>query len=215
MLGPKLLKKTGAYTALFGECILVDATAGAVTITLPTAAVGYAPISVKKTDGSANAVTVQRAGAATIDGATTYVLSAQYDSVQVIADGANWSVIGRRVAQLEAIGVALGDETTAVTAGVAKVTMRMPYAMKLTTVRSNLNAASSAGLPTVDINEGGASILSTKLSIDVGELTSVTAAAPPVLSDTALADDAEITFDVDVAGTGAKGLKVWLIGYRA
>jgi hypothetical protein len=30
-----------------------------------------------------------------------------------------------------------------------------------------------------------------------------------------LADDAEITFDVDVAGTGAKGAKITLIGTRA
>jgi hypothetical protein len=36
-----------------------------------------------------------------------------------------------------------------------------------------------------------------------------------VISDTALADDAEITVDIDTAGTGAKGAKVYLIGRRA
>lgn len=114
----------------------------------------------------------------------------------------------------ESIIVALGDETTAITVGAGKVTMRMPYAFKLTAVRASLTTASTAGTPTIDINEGGASILSTKLTIDVNEKTSVTAATAPVISDSDLADDAELTFDIDVAGTGAAGLKVVLIGYR-
>ncbi len=115
----------------------------------------------------------------------------------------------------EHIGVAVGDETTTITTGTAKVTFRMPFAMTLTAVRANLATASSSGTPTVDINEGGTTILSTKLTIDANELTSTTAATAAVISDSALADDAEITIDIDVAGTGAKGLKVWLIGTRA
>jgi hypothetical protein len=115
---------------------------------------------------------------------------------------------------IESIGIALSDETTAITTGTAKVTIRMPYAFTLTAVRANLNTASSSGIPTVDINEAGVSILSTKLTIDANEKTSTTAATAAVISDTSLADDAEITFDIDVAGTGAKGLKVWLIGSR-
>lgn len=113
------------------------------------------------------------------------------------------------------IGVALSDETTVLTSGVAKVTMRMPFALTVTSVRASLTTASSSGVPTFDINEGGVSILSTKLTIDATEKTSTTAATAAVLSDTALAADAEITFDVDVAGTGATGAKVWLLGTRA
>lgn len=113
------------------------------------------------------------------------------------------------------IGIAMSDETTAITAGTAKVTFRMPWAMTVTAVRASLTTASSSGNPTVDINEGGTSILSTKLSIDATELTSTTAATAAVISDSALADDAEITLDVDTAGTGAKGLKVWIIGTRS
>jgi len=112
------------------------------------------------------------------------------------------------------IGVALSDETTAITTGTAKVTIRMPFAMTLTGVRASLTTVSSSGLPTVDINEGGTTILSTKLTLDASEKTSTTAATAAVISDTALADDAEITFDIDVAGTGAAGLKIWLIGTR-
>lgn len=111
------------------------------------------------------------------------------------------------------IMVALSDETTAITTG-TKLTMRMPHDMTLTGVRASINTVSSSGVVTVDINEAGSSILSTKLTIDQGEKTSTTAATAAVISDSFLADDAEITFDVDTAGTGAKGLKVTLIGTR-
>jgi hypothetical protein len=113
--------------------------------------------------------------------------------------------------------VAMSDETTVITTGTAKVTMRAPYAFTLTGVRASVNTVSSSGLPTVDINEGagaGTTVLSTKLTIDASEFTSVTAAAAAVISDSAIADDAQLTFDIDVAGTGAKGLKVWVYGYR-
>ena len=113
--------------------------------------------------------------------------------------------------------IAMSDETTAITTGTAKVTMRAPYAFTLTGVRASVNTVSSSGLPTVDINEGagaGTTVLSTKLTIDASEFTSVTAAAAAVISDSAIADDAQLTFDIDVAGTGAKGLKVWVYGNR-
>jgi hypothetical protein len=115
------------------------------------------------------------------------------------------------------IQVAASDETTALTTGTAKVTFRMPYAMTVTAVRASLSTAQASGsIFTVDINEGGTSILSTKLTIDNTEKTSTTAATPAVVSDTALADDAEITIDIDQIGNGtAKGLKVTIIGTRA
>jgi hypothetical protein len=119
------------------------------------------------------------------------------------------------VGQKEVIGIAVSDEETALTTGTAKVTFRMPFAMTLTAVRASLTTASTSGDPTFDINEGGSTILSTKLSIDANEKTSTTAATAAVISDTGLADDAEITIDIDTAGTGAKGAKVYLIGRRA
>jgi hypothetical protein len=109
---------------------------------------------------------------------------------------------------------ACSDETTALTAGAGKLTFRMPFAMTLTEVRASLTTAQTSGvILTVDINEVGVSILSTKLTIDNTEKTSTTAATPAVISDTTLADDAEITVDIDQIGDGtAKGLKITLIG---
>jgi hypothetical protein len=112
------------------------------------------------------------------------------------------------------IGIAISDETTALTTGTAKVTFRMPCAMTVTAVRLSLTTVSSSGTPTVDINEAGTTILSTKLTCDASEKTSTTAATAAVISDTALANDAEITLDIDTAGTGATGAKVWIIGTR-
>jgi len=117
---------------------------------------------------------------------------------------------------LESIIVAASDETTALTTGTAKVTFRMPYAFTLSGVRASLTTAQTSGsIFTVDINEGGTTILSTKLTIDNTEKTSTTAATAAVISDAALSDDAEITIDIDQIGDGtAKGLKVVLIGKR-
>ena len=119
-------------------------------------------------------------------------------------------------AKTEYLTIACSDETTALTAGTAKITFRIPYAMTLTEVRANLNTAQTSGsVFTVDINENGSSILSTKLTIDNTEKTSTTASTSAVISDSSLADDAEITIDIDQVGDGtAKGLKVTLIGTR-
>jgi hypothetical protein len=118
----------------------------------------------------------------------------------------------------ESIIVAIGDETTAITTGTAKVTFRMPYAFTLTAVRASLTSAGgTSGTTTFDINENGTTILSTKLTIDAGEKTSTTAATAAVISDASLADDSEITIDVDAVSGDADeaGAKVTLIGYKA
>lgn len=111
--------------------------------------------------------------------------------------------------------IACSDETTALTTGTAKVTFRMPYAFTLTAVRASVTTAPTGSVLTVDINEGGSTILSTKITIDVTEKTSTTAATAPVISDSTLADDAEITIDIDTVGStvAGAGLKVTLIGY--
>ena len=113
--------------------------------------------------------------------------------------------------------IAISDESTAITTGTAKITFRAPFAMNLTRIpRASVATASTSGLVTVDINEEGTSVLgANKLSIDANEKTSVTAATATTLADTAIADDAEITIDIDAAGTGAKGLKVTLYYNRA
>jgi len=116
----------------------------------------------------------------------------------------------------ESIMIACSDETTALSTG-TKATFRMPYAYTLTSVRGSVTtAATGATLLEVDINESGSSILSTELTFDAGEKTTTTATTPAVISDTGLANDAEITVDIDAVGStvAGAGLKVYLIGSR-
>ena len=119
----------------------------------------------------------------------------------------------------EEVPVACSDEDTALTTGTAKRTFRMPFAMTVSEVRASLvGAGSSSGTTTVDINENGTTILATKLTIDFGEKTSLTAATPAVISYLArtLADDAEMTVDIDAVTGGADetGLKITIIGNK-
>ena len=112
--------------------------------------------------------------------------------------------------------VAGSDEVTAIVAATGVMQFRMPYAMTGTSIRASVGSAASTGTFTVDVNIGGATVLSTKVTIDATEKTSQTAVTASVLSDTAWADDEIVTVDVDVDGDAtATGLKVTLIGTRA
>jgi hypothetical protein len=84
--------------------------------------------------------------------------------------------------QPQTFSFALSDETTAITTGTDKLKWRAPFAFTLTGVRSSLSTQSSSGLPTVDINKNGTTVLSTKLTIDASEVTSTTAATAAVIS---------------------------------
>lgn len=135
--------------------------------------------------------------------------------IYMFTAGAWTSVGGGGGSAVKMIPIACSDETTSLSTGTAKVTFRMPFAMTLTDVRASVTTAPTGGtLLTVDINESGSSILSTKLTFDASEKTTTTATTPPVISDASLADDAEITIDIDAIGssTPGAGLKVYLIG---
>lgn len=108
--------------------------------------------------------------------------------------------------------IACSDETTDLTTGTGKVTFRMPTAGTLSDLKATVTTAPVGANLEVDINENGSTILSTVLSIDDGEKTSETATTPAVISDSSLADDSEITIDIDQVGltTAGSGLKVTL-----
>ncbi len=148
--------------------------------------------------------------------ATTYqTLSGMSSYLTVASASSTYGTITQ--AKTEYLVLAASDESTALATGTGKVTFRMPYAFTVSAVRASLSTAQTSGsIFTVDINDSGTSILSTKLTIDNTEKTSKTATTAAVISDTALADDAEITIDIDQIGDGtAKGLKITLIGTRA
>jgi len=90
--GTRVLSTSTSITAGVGDhTILVNASGAARTITLPTAIGATGRIYViKKTDSSANAVTVATTSSQTIDGTTTRSLASQYSTITVQSDGANW-----------------------------------------------------------------------------------------------------------------------------
>jgi len=138
-------------------------------------------------------------------------------STGLTLSGGALSVDATAVKPTESIIVAASDESTAITAGATKVTFRMPYAFTVTDVRASVNTAPTGSTILIDINEGGTTIISTKLMIDASEKTSTTAATPAVISDASLADDAEMTIDFDQVGStiAGKGVKVTIIGHRS
>lgn len=142
----------------------------------------------------------------TVEGAVATTIGADKVLLSMVAPAA----------KTEALIFAVSDETTALTAGTSAGVFRMPYGFTLTAVRASVTTAGTGSVITVDINESATTILSTKLTIDATEKTSTTAATAAVISDSALADDSEITIDIDTVDSGGvgAGLKIYLIGYQ-
>lgn len=103
----------------------------------------------------------------------------------------------------------------AITTGDGKTFFCVPLDMNgqdLVAVAAAVTTVSSSGTPTIQIRNvtQAADMLTTRITIDANENTSYTAATPPVI-DTSNDDVATgdlIAVDLDVAGTGAKGLIV-------
>jgi hypothetical protein len=179
-----------------GKALLDDANAAAQLVTL-----GAAPTASPTFTGT---VTLP-ADQALSGNPTTTTQSAGNSSTRIATTAFVAAAVAKPPQILE---YALSDETTAITTGL-KLTTRAPFAFTLTNVRTSLTTTSSSGNPAVDMKESGTTVFSTTPKIDSGELTNVTGTAA-VISDAAIADDAELTFIVDTAGTGAKGLKIRL-----
>ena len=87
--------KSGAYTIVagdLGKVINVDATAGAVTLTLTAAATmadGFW-CYVRKADSSANVVTIDPNAAETINGGANLSVSTQFEMRMIVCDGTTW-----------------------------------------------------------------------------------------------------------------------------
>jgi hypothetical protein len=61
-------------------------------VTLPSPNAGDV-VAVKKTDSSANPVTIETPGAETIDGHSTITISAQFASRDFVSDGTNYFMV--------------------------------------------------------------------------------------------------------------------------
>lgn len=74
--------------------VLADATDANRAITLPKASQNKGKqLKIKKTDSSANTVTISGKDGETIDGSSTKVLSNQNEITRVISDGEKWHIV--------------------------------------------------------------------------------------------------------------------------
>lgn len=97
-----IASKAADYTATLADhTILIDASAGNVTVSLPAVATTHNGANgvghiyrIKRIDASGNAATIDADGAETIDGAATHTLAAQYDAIAIQSDGSAWHIIG-------------------------------------------------------------------------------------------------------------------------
>lgn len=108
-------------------------------------------------------------------------------------------------AREEVVTVELAGSGTLPASSAGAAYYRVPWAATLTAVKANRNGTNTNGSVTIDVNEGGTSVLSTEITIDQNEATSLTAATPAVISDSAIANDALLTFDIDSANTSDEG----------
>lgn len=144
-------------------------------------------------------------------GANGLILTAD----STVADGIAWAA-NVHPAVTQSFITACSDETSDLTTGI-KSTWRVPFNFTVESVRASVTTAPTGADITVDILQNGVSILTTNITIDATEKTSISAAVQPVVGTTALTNDAEITINLTVIGStiAGAGLKVSIIGIEA
>ena len=140
------------------------------------------------------------------------------EGIKTFSDGIVLGEEGILEGQPETISIPVVLLNDQVVSGVAEAFYTCPYNFTITGIRASLAQAQATGnILTIDVNAGGTSLLTTKLTIDNTEKSSTTAATPAVLdaAEVELSDSTDITIDIDQIGDGtAYGLYIQLIGYR-
>jgi hypothetical protein len=126
-------------------------------------------------------------------------------SLQVPTKNAIWDYLG---AITNVAGFALGDLSTTLTTGNGKAYWVAPYDGTVLGVFGSLLTASASGGVQYDINKNGTTILSTQLTVDATEVSSITAATNAVISVPNFSAGDVFTMDVDVAGSSAAGPQI-------
>jgi len=93
--GPTIVITSGPHSVGTESTVLVDATAGPITVDIPLLSARYGnDVTVMKIDSSSNAVTVSRSGADTIQGVTTQTLLQGGEALLLVANETNtdWNI---------------------------------------------------------------------------------------------------------------------------
>ena len=74
--------------------VIVNSTGGAVTLNLPSAGNNYTrEYKILKVNVGGSTITLDGYSTETINGSTTYLLTASYESVTIVSNGSNWNVL--------------------------------------------------------------------------------------------------------------------------
>lgn len=125
------------------DSLQVDATAGNITITLPSPT-GNRRRRVIKTDASANTVTIT-AGSNLINGVTSHILSVRYGNITVEPTGTSWLIVGWNTQVIITGGSIDGTPIGATTPGTGAFTT-----LSATGLLSTSNALASTGAVTAN-----------------------------------------------------------------
>lgn len=88
--------KTGGYTALNTDCvILMNNSAATATVTLPTAAGNAGKLFIVKRLNIQTVLVNANTNGCTIDGVGQVTLGSQYSALQIVSDGSNWYEIAK------------------------------------------------------------------------------------------------------------------------
>lgn len=213
----KTTAKTAIYTTTGDETtVLCDATAGAFTVTLPAAAsFSGKHYYIKKTDSSANVVTVDGNSTETIDGALTYPLISRYSAIKIISDGSNWHIVSKYGPLNRQISSTCNAFTTANTAltDVTNLTVTITTAGQpvwiglvdeatgnTSTIASIITGARFNTGISVAILRGSTTIYTTQVAVG-----GVSAAAPPFME---IDVPASSVFQIDEVAAGTYTYKV-------
>lgn len=136
-----------------------------------------------------------------------------YDTDADSPNGA-WRIVSFDITTKKAIVIAslTRDETHAVATDVSPVSFVVPFGGLFQLPYAEIETAGTTGVVTIDIHKNGTTIFTTKITIDSGELTSRTAATPPVIigANTFNKFD-KFTVDIDaIHTTPGKGLTIYI-----
>jgi hypothetical protein len=201
----------------FGKSFVTAADAAAGRTALGASAVGssvFAASSAAVARGALGSTTVGDAVFVASDAA------AARSAIGMTATGSAVATAASAAAARSAIGisypydllVACSDETTDIVAGNGIVTFVVRRSFTLTGVFASLNVASSSGNVTLDVLKNGVSVLSTIITIEEGDTDSAYASTQPVISNNTFVSGDVISVNLTADGTGAKGLKLELVG---
>ena len=192
----QVTKTSSATLTATDTVVLADATAGAITLTLPSA-VATTPKQVyfiKKIDTAlANLVTINTTSAQTIDGLTSVSLAQRGESIALQSDGANWRILARRQYDLSAFRAKgstlnqwyLTPSSGAGASGTSAYQANWLYAApfiisKVTTIDQlgiNVTTAGSASTPRVGIYADDGNSYPGALVVDAGTQSGATTGA--------------------------------------